>query len=67
MSRLIFHNPNFKPLNIVIETDHESMPLIMEWYGAFFSGDKYMVTFEGRNIPMDINGCPLNGDTNAKS
>jgi hypothetical protein len=31
----------------------------MAWYGAWASGDKYAVTFDGRNVPIDQNGEPL--------
>jgi hypothetical protein len=59
MAKLIFHNRETRPLNIVIETDAESAPHIMAWYGAWASGDKYTVTFNGRNVPIDQNGEPL--------
>lgn len=29
---------------------------ILAWYGAFYSGDPYMVTVNGREIDLDKNG-----------
>jgi hypothetical protein len=60
MAKLIFHNRETRPLNIAVETDAESVPRIMAWYGAWAAGDKYAVTFAGRNVPIDQNGEPLN-------
>lgn len=59
MDNLIFHNPLSSPLNILVKTDAEGAPLIMEWYGSHYAGDNYTVSFNGRNVPMDINGCPI--------
>jgi len=58
LKRLVFHNRESRPLNVVVETTAESAPLIMAWYGAYFAGDTYDVTFDGRNVRMDHNGEP---------
>jgi hypothetical protein len=58
-AKLVFHNRATKPLNIVIETTRECVPLIMAWYGAYWAGDPYTVTYDGRNVPFDLNGEPM--------
>jgi hypothetical protein len=58
-SKLVFHNRATKPLNTVIETTRESVPSIMAWYGAYWAGDPYTVTYDGRNVPFDSNGEPM--------
>jgi hypothetical protein len=30
---------------------------ILEWYGAFYAGDPYTVTVNGRILNLDKNGC----------
>ena len=56
MSRLVFSNAEAKPHNVALDLTLESVPHVMEWYGAFFAGDRYTVTLDGRNVPMGING-----------
>jgi hypothetical protein len=58
-AKLVFHSRDAKPLNTAIETTRESVPSIMAWYGECWSGDPYTVTFDGRNVPMDENGGPV--------
>ena len=58
MGRLVFNNADATPKTEVIECAPGSVPNIMAWYGAFFAGDRYTVAFDGRNIPMDLNGFP---------
>lgn len=33
-----------------------AVPKIMEWYGAYYAGDDYTVTVNGKIQPMGING-----------
>jgi hypothetical protein len=56
---LVFSNPDSVPKNLSVYCAAHSVPLIMEWYGGFYAGDFYMVTFMGRDVKMDINGCML--------
>lgn len=41
----------------VIKCDRASIPMIMEWYGAFYAGDSYEVFANGRRLEKDKNGC----------
>lgn len=60
MSVLVFSNADASsPRNISITTDLASVSHIMAWYGAYYAGDRYTVTLDGRNVRMDINGEPL--------
>jgi len=58
MGRLAFNNADAKPKTVVVDVDAGSVHHVMAWYGAYFAGDRYMVAFEGRNVPMDISGEP---------
>ena len=59
MVRLVFSNADKStPRNTVIETRMSDVANIMAWYGAYYAGDRYTVTVDGRNVPMDINGEP---------
>lgn len=56
MQRLVFSNAEAKPKNVSIDLSSESVPHVMAWYGAYFAGDRYTATLDGRNVPMDQNG-----------
>lgn len=56
MGRLVFSNADSSPKNIFVVCDKASVAYIMQWYGAFYAGDRYTVTYQGRNIRMDLNG-----------
>lgn len=58
MDLLVFNNADATPKSVVIRCDAASVTPIMQWYGAFHAGDRYTVTLNGRNVPMDINGAP---------
>lgn len=58
MKALVFSNADATPKNVTIHTIKECVEDIMIWYGSHFAGDRYTVTFDGRNIPMDQNGWP---------
>jgi hypothetical protein len=53
---LVFMNADATPKNTAIRCSAESVADIMDWYGAFSACDRYTVAFNGRNVPMDING-----------
>ena len=59
IGRLVFSNADASPKNICIVCDKSSVPHIMQWYGGFCAGDRYTVTYQGRNIRMDLYGEPL--------
>lgn len=55
---LVFSNVDALPKNVSIQCDNSSVPDIMSWYGAYFAGDRYTVSFSGRNVAIDQNGEP---------
>jgi len=61
VGKLVFMNADASPKNVSVECTAASIPQIMAWYGDYYSGDRYTVAFNGRNIPMDINGEPVKG------
>ena len=56
MVRLVFNNAEATPKTVALDVSAEAVPEIMAWYGAYCSGDRYTVTMDGRNVPMDQNG-----------
>ena len=58
LKKLVFNNADASPKTEVVECSALSVPTIMTRYGGFFAGDRYTVNYDGRNIPMDINGEP---------
>jgi hypothetical protein len=58
--KLIFNNADATPKSTIIECDAASVPNIMAWYGAYYCGDRYTVTWNARNVAMDNNGEPVN-------
>jgi hypothetical protein len=56
---LVFSNADAAPKNLTIYTIKESVEDIMIMYGSHFAGDRYTVSFDGRNIPMDDWGWPI--------
>ncbi|MCA2590195.1 MAG: hypothetical protein IM509_05445 [Microcystis sp. M31BS1] len=54
--RLVFNNADATPKSSVLDVAEENVSDIMNWYGAYFAGDRYTVTVDGRNIRMDGNG-----------
>ena len=57
--RLVFSNADATPKTTVLDVSAASVPDIMAWYGAYCAGDRYTVTVDGRNVPMDQNGEPV--------
>ena len=55
---LVLKNADATPKDVIIRCDTQSVQNILAWYGAYFSGDRYTVALDGRNIPMDQNGEP---------
>jgi len=56
MGNLVFMNADAVPKNVSIRCASQNVAVIMDWYGAFYAGDRYTVAFNGRNVPMGING-----------
>ena len=67
MVRLVFNNADATPKTTVLDVSAASVPDIMAWYGAYCSGDRYTVTADGRNVPMDHNGEPAHVNETPKS
>ena len=65
--RLVFSNADATPKTTVLDVSAEAVPDIMAWYGAYCSGDRYTVTVDGRNVPMDQNGEPDHVNETPKS
>ncbi len=59
MKALVFSNADATPKNMTIYTTKECIENIMIMYGSHFCGDRYTVSFDGRNIPMDNWGWPI--------
>ena len=57
--KLVFNNADATPKSAAIECSVASVAPIMAWYGAYFAGDRYTVAMDGRNVPMDHNGEPI--------
>lgn len=55
---LVFNNAETKPRSTVLRVAADAVPHVMLWYGGFHAGDRYTVTIDGRNVPMDQNGEP---------
>ena len=56
MIQLILTNANATPRQTIVNCDGASVAPIMAWYAAYNSGDRYMVTRDGRSMPVDANG-----------
>lgn len=56
MRTLVFSNADATPKNVKVECGLDCVKDIIEWYGGFFAGDRYTVTLDGHNVPMDQNG-----------
>lgn len=56
---LVFNNADATPKSTVLRIHRDSVAPVMDWYGAFYAGDRYTVTVGGRNVPMDQNGGKL--------
>ena len=61
MQTVVFNNADAKPRSVVIRADQASILHIMAWYGAYFAGDRYTVTIDGRKAKMDHNGELIDG------
>lgn len=42
--------------DVVLHCTKDSVPHILDWYGAFYAGDDYAVFINGRAQPLGING-----------
>lgn len=60
IGELVFTNSDARPKVAAMMVAEDAVPQIMAWYGAFYAGDRYRVTFEGRVIAKDQNGEPVN-------
>jgi len=58
IGELVFNNSDARPKVVAMKVSRDAVPNIMAWYGAFFAGDRYRVTFDGQVIAKDHNGEP---------
>lgn len=56
LGELAFHNWDARPRRATIRCDRASVPLIMAWYGSYYAGDRYTVSFDGKQLQKDQNG-----------
>jgi hypothetical protein len=54
--RLVFSNAEATPHNVALDVSEDSVDSILSWYGAYYAGDRYTVTLDGRDVPIDMNG-----------
>ena len=56
MSELKFTNSDAIPKTVVLSVARKSIPLVMQWYGSHYSGDRYSVHVDGVKVEKDRNG-----------
>lgn len=56
MVELKFTNSDARPKTQIIQCSEASIAPIMDWYGAFFAGDRYTVHADGVALKKDQNG-----------
>lgn len=56
MIELKFTNSDATPKVSVVHCDEKSIQLVMQWYGAFYAGDRYSVHADGVKLEKDVNG-----------
>jgi hypothetical protein len=56
VSELKFVNSDATPKTVVLSIARKSIPPVMAWYGAYFSGDRYAVFVDGAKVAKDQNG-----------
>jgi hypothetical protein len=59
--RLVFNNADATPKSNVLDIHIDYVQDVCQWYAAFFDGDRFTVTMNGRNLPLDLNGVPVRG------
>lgn len=59
LHELKFVNSDATPKTTAIRCDKASVAAIMAWYGAYYAGDRYSVTYNGVKIKKDQNGVPV--------
>jgi hypothetical protein len=56
MTELQFINSDATPKTQTLVVSPEAVALIMDWYGAFYAGDRYIVKVDGKRVAQDHNG-----------
>lgn len=56
MIELKFVNSDARPKTVALQVATAAVPHIMDWYGAYFAGDRYAVYLDGEKIVKDHNG-----------
>lgn len=60
---LKFTNSDARPKVETVHVSAASVAPIMDWYGAFYAGDRYRVTVDGKHVAKDRNGAVLPSPT----
>lgn len=53
---LKFVNVDASPKTTALMVDEEAIAPIMDWYGAFYAGDRYAVYRDGERLNKGLNG-----------
>lgn len=56
MVELKFTNSDATPKVATVRVDSASIAPVMQWYGAFYAGDRYTVHADGQRLRKDQNG-----------
>ena len=56
MTELQFINSDATPKTQTLVVSPEAVARIMDWYGAFHIGDRYVVKVDGKRVVTDGNG-----------
>jgi hypothetical protein len=56
--RLVFNNADATPKSNVLDIHFSGVKNVCQWYAAFCAGDRFTVTLNGLDLPLDLNGVP---------
>lgn len=56
MVELKFTNSDATPKVARLQVHRDDVALVMQWYGAFYAGDRYTVHADGHVLRKDQNG-----------
>lgn len=55
LTSMVFKNRTAKSTHVLL-VDVSSVPSVASWYGAFYAGDIYTLTLDGKKQKLDQNG-----------
>lgn len=56
MVEVKFTNRDATPKVAIIKTRKGDVASIVEWYSAFYAGDRYTIHIDGKKVALDYNG-----------